>query len=234
MLELTPDEIADLPVDELGLKVLQDMLDRNEWHEGNYYISYGHSIKHDVPQRLPALQAIAEAVAWLHSNALLARNALNSNAEAIQVTRRGHEALKTGLSGVRALARIDAGLHPMIERQARRQFLLGEYENAIFSAMKAVEVRIRELGNFGNDMIGSKLISAAFNETGPLSDPAAESGERKGLQQLFYGAYAVLRNPSAHREVSFDDVAEAADAVMTASFLMRILDGVEKRINGTL
>lgn len=38
---------------------------------------------------------------------------------------------------------------------------------------------------------------------------------------LFRGAYAVLRNPSGHREVSFDDLTEAA---MTASLLMRTFD----------
>ncbi len=38
---------------------------------------------------------------------------------------------------------------------------------------------------------------------------------------LFAGSYAVLRNP--------DDVSEAADAVQTASLLMRILDRIERR-----
>jgi len=48
------------------------------------------------------------------------------------------------------------------------------------------------------------------------------------LRQL-RGAYAVLRNPSGHREVSYDDVTEASEAVMTASLLMRMLDKVENR-----
>ncbi|MFF7099994.1 hypothetical protein ACFY9X_07385 [Streptomyces nigra] len=43
-------------------------------------------------------------------------------------------------------------------------------------------------------------------------------------------AYAVLRNPSGHREVSFDDVIEASEAVMTASLLMRMLDKIERRL----
>jgi hypothetical protein len=47
---------------------------------------------------------------------------------------------------------------------------------------------------------------------------------------LFRGAYAVLRNPPGHREVSFDDVTEASGAVMTASLLMRMLDRMEQRI----
>jgi hypothetical protein len=50
---------------------------------------------------------------------------------------------------------------------------------------------------------------------------------------LFAGAYATLRNPSGHREVDYDDVAEAAEAVVTASLLMRILDRVERRVRTT-
>jgi hypothetical protein len=41
----------------------------------------------------------------------------------------------------------------------------------------------------------------------------------------------VLRNPSGHREVDYDDVGEAAEAVTTASLLMRILDRIERRPN---
>jgi hypothetical protein len=51
---------------------------------------------------------------------------------------------------------------------------------------------------------------------------------------LFRGAYAVLRNPSGHREVSFDDVTEASEAVMTASLLMRMLDRVERRLQAIM
>jgi hypothetical protein len=47
---------------------------------------------------------------------------------------------------------------------------------------------------------------------------------------LFAGAYATLRNPSGHREVNYDDVAEAAEAVIVASLLMRILDRIERRL----
>jgi hypothetical protein len=39
-----------------------------------------------------------------------------------------------------------------------------------------------------------------------------------------------LRNPTAHRQVDYDDVAEAAEAVQTASLLMRILDRIEERL----
>jgi len=106
---------------------------------------------------------------------------------------------------------------------------MGEYEQGVFAAMKAVEVRVRQLGGFKDDVIGVALMNQAFGPNGPLTDSSAPKGERDGTRALFVGAYAVLRNPAGHREVNYDDVAEAAEAVQTASLLMRILDRVEAR-----
>jgi uncharacterized protein (TIGR02391 family) len=64
----------------------------------------------------------------------------------------------------------------------------------------------------------------------PLTDRSAQKGEQEGTRALFAGAYAVFRNPAGHREVDYDDVAEAAEAVQAASLLMRILDRVEARL----
>jgi uncharacterized protein (TIGR02391 family) len=108
--------------------------------------------------------------------------------------------------------------------------MLGEYEQAIFVAMKAVEVRVRKLGGYGDEVIGVPLMTQAFKQGGPLADPDAPGGEVDGTMMLFRGAYAVLRNPSGHREVAFDDVTEASEAVTTVSLLMRMLDRIESRI----
>jgi uncharacterized protein (TIGR02391 family) len=73
----------------------------------------------------------------------------------------------------------------------------------------------------------------AFGPTGKLTDGSAAKGEQDGMRNLFAGAYAVLRNPTGHREVRYDDVSEAADAVQTASLLMRILDRIGQRVEAT-
>lgn len=65
---------------------------------------------------------------------------------------------------------------------------------------------------------------------GALTDRTAVKGEQEGTRALFAGAYAVLRNPSGHREVNYDDVAEGPEAVVLAGLLMRILDRIEKRL----
>ena len=65
--------------------------------------------------------------------------------------------------------------------------------------------------------------------TGPVAC-ADVKGEQEGTRMLFAGAYATLQNPSGHREVNYDDVAEAAEAVIAASLLLRILDRIERRV----
>jgi uncharacterized protein (TIGR02391 family) len=221
MLKLSPETITALPIDERGLAVLQDLLDTNEWNDYNYLLKYRDSL---------AAEAIAEALAWLRGRAFIARTPSQSSESAIFVTKRGKAALGQGPRGLRALERIELDLHPLIERAARRQFLLGEFEQAVFVAMKAVEVRVRALAGLGDDVVGVDLFNKAFRPEGPLADLSAVPGERVGTMNLFAGAYAVLRNPAGHREVDYDDVTEAAEAVATASLLMRILDRVEARL----
>jgi hypothetical protein len=74
-------------------------------------------------------------------------------------------------------------------------------------------------------------MNRAFGPKGKLTDPSMAKGEQEGTRALFAGAYAILRNPSGHWEVNYDDVPEAADAVQVASLLMRILDRIESRTN---
>lgn len=96
--------------------------------------------------------------------------------------------------------------------------------------MRAIEVRVRKLAGLGNSAFGVDLMKKAFGTTGALTDPGANRGEQDGMRDLFAGAYAVLRNPAGHREIDYDDVSEAAEAVLMASLLMRILDRVEARL----
>jgi uncharacterized protein (TIGR02391 family) len=220
MLSLLPEDLAALPVDERGLLVLHDLVKTEQWNEHNYLNQYDHN---------PAGEPVAEAMAWLRGNAFVARTP-GSTPDAIFVTARGHEALTRGITTVRAVRRVELDLHPLIAQRVRRQFLLGEYEQAVFVAMKAIEVRARQLGGFPDDKVGVPLMQQAFRpEGGPLADPGAVTGEQVGVMNLFAGAYAVLRNPAGHRDVDYDDVTEAAEAVGLASLLMRILDRVEQR-----
>ncbi|MEV6013753.1 TIGR02391 family protein [Streptomyces sp. NPDC051976] len=229
MIALAPQDAVELPVDELALIVLQDIVKTNAWNSYNYCLHYTQDVTYRSHGQ--AVNAVAEAVDWLRAHGMLATKPGETSGNGIFVTRRGHQALTQDIPAVRSINRLQENLHPLIEVKARRQFLLGEYENAIFVAMKAVEVRVRTLGGFPHDAIGVDLMTRAFKPGGPLADSTTPGGEVEGTMALFRGAYAVLRNPSGHREVSFDDVTEASEAVMTASLLMRMLDKIERRIN---
>jgi uncharacterized protein (TIGR02391 family) len=121
-------------------------------------------------------------------------------------------------------------LHPLTEAEARPQFLISKPEQGVFASMKAIEVRVRKLAGFGEDVIGVDLMNKAFGPTGPLTDTSVAKGEQDGIRMLFAGTYAVLRNPAGHREFDYADLSEAAEAVQTASLLMRILDRVEDHL----
>jgi uncharacterized protein (TIGR02391 family) len=231
MISVSAQQALELPVDELALLVLSDLARTEEWNEYNYLNSY----KVDrsglgFQSNFAARKAISEAMTWLRAQGMVARGVDQPSDAAIFTTRRGHQSLGQSLAEIHAINRLQVALHPLIDRKVRRQFLLGEYENAIFVALKAVEVRVRNLGGYGNEVIGVDLMTKAFKVGGPLADGAAPPGEIDGTMMLFRGAYAILRNPSGHREVSFDDVTEASEAVMTASLLMRMLDRIEKRM----
>ena len=88
-------------------------------------------------------------------------------------------------------------LHPLIEAEARPQFLINKPEQGVFASMKAVEVRVRMLAGYGEEVIGVDLMNKAFGPAGALTDASAGKGEQDGIRMVFAGAYAVLRNPPA-------------------------------------
>lgn len=226
VIKLPPATVVELPVDQLGLAVLADLLATKAWNERNYVLEaqqYGN-------YRGEPSRAIAEALGWLRARGLIASDPDQHSSDAIFVTRTGRKVVEEGPDAFYATERLQRGLHPLIEKKARPQFLIGEYEQGVFASMKAVEVRVRKLAGFGDEDMGVDLMNKAFGPSGPLTDTSALKGEREGTRALFSGSYAVLRNPAGHREVNYDDVAEAAEAVQIASLLMRIVDRVEKRL----
>jgi uncharacterized protein (TIGR02391 family) len=124
----------------------------------------------------------------------------------------------------------EARLHPLIEAEARPQFLIRKLDQAVFTSLKAVEIRVRALGGYPDQVIGVDLMNRAFSSNGPLTDLSAPRGEQDGTRALFAGAFGALRNPAGHRQIDYEDLSEAAEAVQLASMLMRILDRIQKRL----
>ncbi|MEU8501457.1 MULTISPECIES: TIGR02391 family protein [Streptomyces] len=56
--------------------------------------------------------------------------------------------------------------------------------------------------------------------------PTADPGEAVALMELFKGAFGTFKNPASHRRVDFADPTEAAEVVLLADLLMRLLDKI--------
>jgi uncharacterized protein (TIGR02391 family) len=91
--------------------------------------------------------------------------------------------------------------------------------------MKAVEVAVRDAAGLAPDDIGKSLMRAAFEvKNGPLTELEAQEAERDARSDLFAGAIGSHKNPHSHRDVSLNDPDEAAEIIMLANHLLRIVD----------
>lgn len=88
---------------------------------------------------------------------------------------------------------------------------------------------MRQLGGFDNSELGVSLMKKAFNPSrnGPLVDRKLDAGEQESMMFLFAGAIGAFKNPSSHRQVDYGDATVAAEAVLLADLLLRILDKYE-------
>jgi uncharacterized protein (TIGR02391 family) len=225
---LSPEEIQSLPIDHLGILVLEYLNDTKERSSYNF-LNSGHNL--GLPES--TLKCWSEALNWLVSKNLVARGVVgDSNSSGIFITRLGKKVLKAGLETIRASERLDVALHDRLYR-VKSQFLLGEYELAAFAAMREVEIRVRELSGADSSLVGVKLMHKSFGDGGMLTDSELEAGERNGIMELFSGAIATFKNPSSHRQVDYADPTEASEVVLLADLLMRLLERVEKRITNS-
>jgi uncharacterized protein (TIGR02391 family) len=165
--------------------------------------------------------ALTEAWAWLEAQGLIVP-AAGANGEngwkrlSRSALRFESEAEFAQYAVARTLPR-DV-LHARIADRVWMAFMRGDFDVAAFQAMKAVEVSVRDAGGLGDELIGVKLMRAAFApEGGPLTDMTAEGGERVGRMELFACAIGSYKNPHSHRDVNLDDLDEALGIIMLAN-----------------
>jgi uncharacterized protein (TIGR02391 family) len=219
--ELGPEELIALPVDELGLRILGQMGAGSETRTNLV-------ARIERPEGIPreAKQAVSEAWWWLVRNGLIAPDAQNSDDTWWLATRLGRDVVQRadGLARLRAGERLQIELHPRIAQDVRSEFLRGKFEAAVWTAVRAVEIALREASDADPHAYGPGLLDHAFGKSGTLLDPSLPPAEQQGIANLFRGTLGALKNPQSHRNVHFDDPTEAAEVVILASLLLRILD----------
>lgn len=189
--------------------------------------AYEHNSEPDVALLLARL---SDAWAWLESRALIGPDPTQASGSWQRVTTRGHEVANdpNAQESATAADRLAMALHPSLETRVRRIFALGDHETAAFAALKAVEVRVRDLA--GAEGLGVSLMRSVFKKDGGvLADSAADPGEQVATMELFAGAIGAFKNPASHRTVDYAVPTEAAEVVLLADLLMRLLDRVEQR-----
>jgi uncharacterized protein (TIGR02391 family) len=243
----SPRDLASLPVDELALLVLRRMMEskhttfKQAHFLGDLLKLAGTKMPGDSAYRRsddglggdpPHLgRAFAEAWGWLVAEALIAEAVTGLFGQLPVegfsfVTRLGERVAKhpRALELVAAERRLGVSLHPRLEERARRQFVMGEFEAAALIALREVEVAVRDRAELSDTVIGTDLMNRAFGQGGPLTDPRAPKAEREGLQSLYRGAVAAFKNPASHRRVRYDNPVEAAEIVLFADLLLRMVD----------
>jgi len=234
-----PDALLALEPEELGLRMLPVLAawrspgnplqpsafipsiigdDRNPGYPGQYPANRRREIE----------WALREAWAWLEGAALLVRDPAWVGPHEIRRLSRRAGKLAEQPDPLRAFSarRIPKdSLHPKIREDVWALYHRGEYELAIIAAMKAVEVRVRAAADFTNADHGKDMIARAFNpKSGTLRDNSAEPAERDALLALMTGAFGLYRNSYAHRNMEQEDPDEAAEIIMLANHLLRIVD----------
>lgn len=179
----------------------------------------------DVPaeKRGTLAEALLEAWQWLEREGLIIQRVYSRG---YNVTRRGQRihspAAAATYSASRALPR--ELLHPQLVQRVWSAVLRADYETAVFQAFREVEIAVRDAGGYQSSELGVPLMRRAFDKsTGPLSSPSEPEGEREALSHLFAGAIGRFKNPTSHRSVAYR-LSEAAEALMLASMLLRIVD----------
>lgn len=174
--------------------------------------------------RVRARERIAEAWQVLLTRGHIAPTTMMGTFESWFVTDAGRVALTTGeISFGRADLLPKAMLNAVLAEKVTPLYFAGRYDDACTAAFKQLEIAVRRLGGFGEDLNPRQLMMEAFKPNeGPLSDIDAREAEQVGARELMTGAMSYFRNPLTHRDVGISQAVSAASMILFANELMAI------------
>ena len=173
-------------------------------------------------------QALIEAWAWLEAQGLLVPPDVANGSNGYRVLSRRARSFsneKEFADFIVARRLPKEILHPRLAKVVWMAYMRGEFDVAVFQAMKAVVVAVREASALPADKVGVALMREAFHpDRGPLTDFQSEKGEREAVGSLFSGAIGSYKNPHSHRDVNLNDPIEALEIILLSNHLLRVVD----------
>jgi uncharacterized protein (TIGR02391 family) len=227
-----PDTLLSLEPEESAAFLLQDLI--SQVHPSTRSGLNLHNLINDLSKTVhlrqrEVMEAVSEAWQWLMREGLIARDPEQS-ADWVFVTRRGMRLKdRDAFRAYQQSGRLPRGsLHPLIADKVWPSFIHGDYDTAVFQAFREVEISVRGAAQLASTDLGVVLMRKAFGPGGPLADAAAPAGEQEALAHLFVGAIGSYKNPQSHRAVNLTNPVEAAEIIVFASHLLRVVDERKK------
>ncbi len=172
----------------------------------------------------------SEAVAWLLSHGLLAEDAsVTVGPGSLFPTRLGHEIAKTfGPGSAAAAVRVIELMPTAISARIIPELSRGDYDVAIATAFKAIEVRMRERAGLSTHDFGSRLARKFFQR---VASTALQQSQRHGdlsdEEHLFVGALGLYRDRAVHEAPHIDSLPYALEVIVIAGHLLRIVEAAD-------
>jgi uncharacterized protein (TIGR02391 family) len=225
LIALQPEELAGAVL--FALKSGLTRGEREPFHVPNWVMGVKNESAYPADRHEEIIRVLAEAFAWLEAEVLLVPyydGGIGSGQQRVLSRRARQMGSEEDFRQYQAARRLPRELlHQEIREEVWLAFARGDFSDAVFKAMRAVEIAVREAAGLPSGEHGVPMIRRAFGKTGKLRDPNAEEAEAEALMHLFAGAIGSYKNPHSHRKVPID-AEEATEMVMLASHLLRIVD----------